>query len=543
MRFFENLSDQLNNIITRKVDAQLFRWVNAVSKWLDGGSTFPDLNTLVPGNVGLSNWTGTPAAIDAWVTLDNAGEVYGPVGTAASAVLVNGGGVAGGVSEGSCAFPTFSGLQAVDISIRAALPTGIVSSTLYFEVRDTAGNLITSGTQALAAAMATYTIFSNVLVTYPTEYFINVFCNQAPSSVQAQAIIEWVKVTPTTFTAGTWRDDLYRIELGPAELQGGYDLFARGRYWARQAYTATYFRTDAPIFYFQQFCNNAGVGNGCSVRINGSQDGTVFNSTGNSVTPVWDLVSVALDRDLSNLVELDCGLNNQGPGPTGSVPGNVVGTFPTAIYFPKGHRFDILERVNAREVFTMYGDSIVSGIGVPFPELNGIEQNLRKLIPYDMVCESVGARSLVGDIIFNGSVLAVAKLITKNRPKVLWIQVGTNDYGGLGGGTAAVATWGADMVALCQACVALIPDITIFVQTITDRLYNGVNGFGDTVASYQAAAIAAVATVGLPNVLSVDASLWISVGGQTSDGLHYNQFGQSIYIQRVRNTLIGSGFA
>lgn len=529
----------------RLLPTTFLAWCEAVSKWIDGGSVFADFNTLLPGNVGLPNWSFFDTT-NAPLTLANAGSVYGPTGTAASAVWVNPGGVAVNLARLACPHGVPLGVSAVNLEIRAALPVGVVASKLYLELRETGGALIGSGTVTLGPGIATFTVLTNAPVAWPTEYVVSCYLNDVPlgSSANAQAIIEYIALRPTVFTSGSWESDLYRIELGPGTQQGGYDLFARGRYWARQAYTKTLFRTYAPFFYLEQFCNNTGVGNGCLVKLNGQALPTIFNSTGTSAVPVWDFPKVSLDAsaDTQSDVEVDAGLMNQGPGPTGSNPANVVGTFPTAIYIPSGFLWTVTERTTPRETFTLYGDSIPSGIGIPFPELAGIPQNFRSILPYEYVSETVGARSLVGDIIFDGSVANLARIITKNRPKILWVQVGTNDYGGAGGGTGPVAAWQADMVALLRACVALVPDIWIFVQSITTRAFVGANGVGDTLANYQAAAAAAVATVALPNVVFVDASLWINAPSDTSDGLHYNQFGQAIYVGKIVSTLQAAGF-
>jgi len=533
MSFFSNLSDMLGGIVTRKVDSGLFNWMQAVSSWLDAGSTFADVNTFVPGDVSLANWTYFGTSANAPTVLQNAGTIYGPSGSAVTANFVNPGGVAPGTGRLAAVKSFPPGVTGIDVEIRAALPTGVVSSTLYLEVRTLGGTLIASGTVALTNVMRTYVPIVQATVGWPTEYVVSCYVNQAPSSVQAQAIVESIAIRPSIFATSQWATNLQRIELSPAWLQTGYDTFVKSRYWTRQSYTRTLFQTDAPFFYIEQFCNSAGA-NGCPVKVNGQAYPTLFRSTGSSATPHWDYPQIILSGfGTRNIVEVDSGPEQQGPG--GAQPYNAVGTFPTAIYVPQGYSFQALDRVNQREGFSIYGDSIPLGIGVTDPEFSGIAQNLRHILPYDVICDCIGARSLVIDCLGVGNYTYLAKLLTKSRPKYLWIQVGTNDYGGAGGGTGPVAAWQALLRNLLITCQSFVPDITIFVQTLTSRLFEGANASGDTAADYRTAATNAAA--GLAYCQVVDASGWITVATQTADGLHLNQIGQAIYVEKVLSIL------
>jgi len=516
-------------------------WIDAVSKWLDAGSIYPDIDTLVPGNVALPNWT-TIAGANAPDTLANAASYS--VDGLASATWVNPGGFTPGTGQLACAKGPPVGVSSVNVKIRASLPIGVVSSTLYLELRTTAGVLIASGTVALSANMTTYTPISLAPVAWPTEYIVSCFFNQAPSSVQAQAIVEWIRLEPATFTAGAWQTGLARVELGPLWLQGSYDLFARNRYWSRQSFTKTLFTTRAPFFILEQFCNNAAPnGNGCAIQINGSMSPNVFRSTGTTAVPVWDFPKTTLaEGGILNEIEIDSGPSQNGPGGGGSSPGNFVGTFPTALYVPQNYITSPTQRTNTREAFTLYGDSIPLGIGVINPEFSGISQNLRQLLPYDFISECIGGRSLIADIASNGTIAKLALVLTRNRPKYLWIEVGTNDYGGAAAGTGPVATWQADLQALLIACAALVPDMWILVQSITSRTFEGANAFGDTAPNYRTAASNAVTGSGLAKIQFVDASAWIIPATQTIDGLHMNNFGQAIYVQKVLTTLRTANF-
>jgi lysophospholipase L1-like esterase len=536
MGLFANLSDMLGGIVTRKVDASLFNWMQAVSSWLDSGSVFADVNTLVIGNLNTPNWLSLPTAANAPSVLPNAGIPYGPLGSAASAVYVNPGGVSPGTGRLACikAFPP--GVTSVNVEIRAALPTGIASSTLYVELRTAGGTLVASGTVALTNVMTTYIPIAGAAVTWPTEYVVNCYVNQAPSSVQAQAIVDYIAVRPITFTS--WSSDLQRIELSPSALQSTFDTYVKTRYWSRESYTQTFFETEAPYFYFEQYCNNAGA-NGCPVRINGSQYPNLFRSAGTSASPRWDYPQVTLTAGVNNIVELMSGPEQQGPG--GAQPFNAVGTYTTAVYVPSSYECRLLDRVNMRQKFTFYGDSIPLGIGITNPEFSGISQSLRRLLSYDFVANCIGARSLVFDTLGVGNYTYLAGLLTKSRPKFLWVQVGTNDYGGAGGGTGPVAAWQALLRNLLITCQAMVPDITIFVQTLTSRTFEGANALGDTAANYRTAATNAAA--GLAYCQVVDASGWISPPTQTSDGLHLNQIGQGIYVSKVLATLVAAELA
>lgn len=545
MTMFDDLSEMLGGIVTRKVDAALFNWMRAVSGWLDEGSIFRDFNTLLPGDVSLPEWRFFDLA-NAPACLSNAGTSFGPVGCEPSAVWVNPGGVAVGITchlAKPVGIPV--GVTNVNLKIRASLPLTVVSSTLYLELRTAAGALVGSGTVALSPAMTTYTVLTDELVGSSTEYVVHCYLNQAPSSVNAQAIIEFISLEPSIYAPGSWRSDLYRVNIDQTWMQGGYDQFVRGRYWARQSFTATKFWTTSPTIYLEQYCwTGPTTTNACPITVNGVPNGQLFHSTGTNASPQWDFVPITLPTPgaIPTEVVIQSGIcqgNN-------TLPNSLPGVFPTAIYFPRGFGFQKEKRDNLRDVFMFYADSIVAGIGVNTPEIAGVYQTLKKLFPYTLIGDCVGGRNLAFDVAGAGSVLELARRLFRERPKYFWFQVGVNDYGaalsGPGtGGTESAAAWQTQLTNLLIEARNQVPDIQCFVQGLLNSVTESNNSLGDNRAAFVAAAGAAVvaANAAFPNAYCtfLDVSGLIIPGAQTADGVHLNQFGQAIYDAYVITTL------
>jgi lysophospholipase L1-like esterase len=164
-----------------------------------------------------------------------------------------------------------------------------------------------------------------------------------------------------------------------------------------------------------------------------------------------------------------------------TIPGvpNVEGTSLISAEF-NGCTYAAPQPAQGSNRLTIYGDSICMGDQTDQPPFQAWPVLLRRTYPGSVQLEAWGFRSLWEDA--SGGSTALTSSIIVNRPRRLYIAIGTNDYG--------LSLWSAGQFGvayggLLNAVHAALPGTTIYCQTPLARQEEGANAAGATMADYR----------------------------------------------------------
>ena len=198
----------------------------------------------------------------------------------------------------------------------------------------------------------------------------------------------------------------------------------------------------------------------------------------------------------------------------------------------------------------IYGDSICMGqAATPINENSWVE-----LVRAGWTHGTVGAtcwgwRSLYQDYYYNSSSISTLALsIESMNPTIVWIAIGTNDFGlnnaADGSSPPVPSSWtptafGTQYAALLDRLHTDMPTVPIFAQSPIVRT----DAYGAANANYSGyhltdfrSAIQSAATARSSFVTYVDGTTLLSSGGLSADGLHPSTTGHSTYASNVLNT-------
>jgi lysophospholipase L1-like esterase len=179
-----------------------------------------------------------------------------------------------------------------------------------------------------------------------------------------------------------------------------------------------------------------------------------------------------------------------------------------------------------------YGDSITVGADSAVPTSQGYAVLQRYLYGKRVAIDGYGYNALNDDT--NTPALetaAIARLATYN-PSIIWLAVGTNDYG-LNKWNAVA--FGTAYASFLDQLHAAIPSAKIVAQTPIVRVKETANTFGNTTGDYRAQITAACSTrpwVTLVNGLSI-----LSTSDLDSTGVHPSTAGHAKYAEYVNGIL------
>lgn len=172
----------------------------------------------------------------------------------------------------------------------------------------------------------------------------------------------------------------------------------------------------------------------------------------------------------------------------------------------------------------IYGDSIASGFGATIVPLEAWPALLRN--QREVSIDAVGARKFSQEARTSEMRVAlVARLVSQN-PNVLWLAIGTNDWG--------FETWTASQFGAAYADVidklhAARPALKIYCQTPLLRRDEPANGLGSTVEDFRAAIAS-----GCASGTVVDGKQILTLSDMGADGLHPSTAGHRKYAEFVR---------
>lgn len=172
-----------------------------------------------------------------------------------------------------------------------------------------------------------------------------------------------------------------------------------------------------------------------------------------------------------------------------------------------------------------YGDSITVGDAANEPTGEAYPMIVRAAATDNRVgVEGWGVRSLFRDC---GTAINRAGFVAKIKawnPSILWLAIGTNDYG-LNLWTAA--NFGTAYAAMLDDLHAALPLLEIYCQTPIDRSSEVANGLGSTLPDYRTQISTAVSTRTAFCTL-VDGAAILTTG-DLADGVHPTTAGHAIY--------------
>jgi lysophospholipase L1-like esterase len=140
-------------------------------------------------------------------------------------------------------------------------------------------------------------------------------------------------------------------------------------------------------------------------------------------------------------------------------------------------------------------------------------------------------RSLFADAVDGPAQTALVAQFVADAPTVLWLAIGTNDYG--------LSAWtdtafGTAYAAVLDAFHAAMPNVPVYCQTPLSRTTETANGHGDTLPQYRAQIT--TACLARPWTKLVDGTA-ILAAADLQDGLHPHEAGHAKYAARVRAIL------
>ena len=181
----------------------------------------------------------------------------------------------------------------------------------------------------------------------------------------------------------------------------------------------------------------------------------------------------------------------------------------------------------------IYGDSIAVGANSLPPTHYGWPLLVRSArSPDSTAIEAWGYRSLHEDCVDASARSAFVSVVSAYSPSILWIAIGTNDYG-LNKWSAA--SFGTAYAALLDALNSALPDLVIYCQTPIVRANEAANGSGSTLGDYRTQIATAVSTRTAYATL-VDGTAILTTG-DLADGVHPTTAGHAIYASAVETEL------
>lgn len=274
--------------------------------------------------------------------------------------------------------------------------------------------------------------------------------------------------------------------------------------------------TDATVMLVKWYSTIALTYGDLAVRINGALYGSL------QPTAQDDYNSAQIDLPAGRKrVEIVAGMHD---GPT------VLGAFPVMAYLAGGTICQVIDATTENRLI-IYGDSIAVGAAAAVPPAQGWGALLREVWPGNVMWIGRGGMTFKDN---NQDATARATFtarVAALNPAVLWMALGTNDYGYNYWTAAAFGTAYADLLDRLHAA---LPDLAVYAQSPIPRDVETANAGGSTLGDYRAAV--AAACTGRAWCTFVDGTQIVSVS-DTSDGTHPTTAGHAKFFAYVRGVL------
>jgi len=489
---------------------------------LDGTfSSLEDSNSLVAGNMLRPDWDKLFATL-AVKALPAAESLDGLIDT----VHVNPYADSPAIGGKIIPFATPSGVTSVIIRCAMKLPTGVGSSTPVLRVLDVGGSVV-AGTTLSCPLTSSFQVFTEtVALSAGTEYSMELLVNNAG---QHQAICGPISVEPVG-GSGVFADDFERLHVMPDmlwhngryEIAGGTGLIA-SKCYNQSPQAQLVFDTTAISLSLEALAdvyNNNPVWAHYVVLVDGK-----FHSAVLATTRRLSHLALTLP-DGRKRVAIITGLS--------TFSGAVQPCHLRAVYVPAGELFQVIGPPAGKRL-VIYGDSIVVGANATYPSWQGWTAHIRRRYLGTTIVEAHGSRSLNDDGASAAARLTLAKKLAAMGPAVVWITMGTNDYG-LNLWTAA--NFGTAYADLLDQIHAAAPGADIYAQTPISRVApstEAANGLGSTLGDYRTQITTAVSTRAWATL--VDGAAILAAADLDTDGIHPTVNGHAKFAASVATTL------
>lgn len=244
------------------------------------------------------------------------------------------------------------------------------------------------------------------------------------------------------------------------------------------------------------------------VRINGA-DYTTVELSGEGEASATVNLGAGADKQVDLIVGLQ------------SFTNNLLGSWIVDAQFNDSA---VLQTATTTPRILVYGDSITVGANAGNPSLEGWTQLVRNAYSGSLVCDAWGRRSLNQDGATAGTRQTLVDKWATLSPDIIWLAMGTNDYG-LNKWSAA--NFGVAYADLLDKIHTALPSATIYAQTPIVRTDETANSFGDTLGDYRTEIATAQSTRSAYCTL-VDGTAIVTTG-DLDDGVHPTTAGQAIY--------------
>lgn len=307
----------------------------------------------------------------------------------------------------------------------------------------------------------------------------------------------------------------------PAQLaDNGYSTVLDNWYEQSSPFARAVFTTDATSMIVETFCTTytalpalASFG----VRVDGADQ-----ATGAATRPGVNGAVISLPAG-EKTVEVIAGLQSK----SGTL---VTGTYLRRIWLDSGATFArVAPSVTSR--LLIYGDSITVGQAASSPALNSWGALLRSFRG-NVAFEAWGTRSLNDDCVDSTARGVFVTKLASYTPSLIWLAIGTNDYG-LNKWTAA--SFGTAYAALLDDLHTALPSATIYCQTPIVRTTETANAGGSTLGNYRTQIATAQSTRSAYATL-VDGSAFMTTAS-LSDGIHPTTAGHATYYAAAKVAL------
>jgi len=208
----------------------------------------------------------------------------------------------------------------------------------------------------------------------------------------------------------------------------------------------------------------------------------------------------------------------------------ILGTFIKSIYFSGGAYITEVAPTNPASRLFIYGDSLAVGDHTEVPTQEGWTVLMRSSI--DTAIEAFGYRSLFMDCETAETRATFVSHIAAFEPSIIWLAIGTNDYG-LSKWTAA--NFGTAYADLLDKLHIALPSAAIYAQTPIVRATETANALGSTMAEYRTQIISAQSTRSDYCTL-VDGTEILTMG-DLADGVHPTTAGHAKYAAHAKTVL------
>lgn len=207
-----------------------------------------------------------------------------------------------------------------------------------------------------------------------------------------------------------------------------------------------------------------------------------------------------------------------------SKPSDLIGTYVRRVEF-NAAATRVTQPTTPRIV--AYGDSIAVGANATNPPTAGVWQLVRDAYNGSLVIEGWGYRSLYDDCNTSELRAAFVAHLAGLSPDIIWLAIGTNDYG-LNKWSAA--SFGTAYAALLDDLNTALPSATIYCQTPIERTTETANGSGSTLGDYRTQiTTASNARSGYCVTVDGTAAGYPQAPGDLDDGVHPTTAGHALY--------------